>query len=376
MSVGRQDHTATVLRDGKVLVAGGYDASQAALASAEIYDPATGIFTPTAPMASGRGHHTATLLGDGLVLVAGGHDGYPGGSLASAELYDPAGRTFTSIGELTDARGSHSATTLADGTVLVAGGYTAFPFIGTDLASAEIYDPPSGRFTPTTSMHQARGRHAAALLLNGNVLVAGGLDGCCGSLSSAEIYSLSLVDTLPPRITTTGDLTVVTSSLEGAVVNYNVTVVDNIDDNPQLACAPPSGSVFPLGVTTVTCTATDSVGNVSTASFNVSVLPPLDISLSLRSSGTVSPTTGVASVSGSMACNRQTHIILSGELKQTIATRGLVVGSSPSNSNARPPGRHGRPRLRRRAAGTSPEAPSSAPSPVPATNSFRATSIR
>jgi hypothetical protein len=326
MSVARQDHTATRLPDGRVLIAGGYDQSQIGLASAEIYDPSAGTFTPTGMMSSGRGNHTATLLGGGKVLIAGGHAGFPGGSLANAELFDPASGAFAPTGSMNEARGGQSATLLADGMVLIAGGFTAFPFLGSPLASAEIYDPGTGNFMLTSSMHTARGRHAATSLPNGDVLVAGGMGQCCGGgMVTSEVFSLNLVDTLPPTIVTPGDMTVVASSSSGAVVFYNVSVIDNIDDNPQLSCQPSSGSTYPLGATTVACTATDSAGNDAQATFTITVLPPLDIAVSLVA-GSVVPKTGVASVQGSVRCNRSTHISVSGQLRQTVANRAVVDG--------------------------------------------------
>ena len=110
-----------MLPNGKVLVAGGYDGS-GSLASAELYDPASGTWTATGSLATARYAHTATLLPNGKVLVAGGYDG--SGILASAELYDPASGTWTATGSLATARDDHTATLLPNGKVLVAGGYS------------------------------------------------------------------------------------------------------------------------------------------------------------------------------------------------------------------------------------------------------------
>ncbi|HET7856379.1 MAG TPA: kelch repeat-containing protein [Gaiellaceae bacterium] len=189
MAAGRVDQTATLLGNARVLVAGGYNNSQQALTSAQLFDPLTGLFSPTGSMSSGRGSQTATLLGSGKVLVAGGFDGFPGGGLSSAELYDPATGTFTLAGGMTGQRGDHTATRLDNGEVLVAGGFTAFPCLGATRTSAELFDPVSATFRATASMGTARGRHAAAPLANGDVLVAGGNDASCtGNVATAEVF--------------------------------------------------------------------------------------------------------------------------------------------------------------------------------------------
>ena len=179
MSNGRQIHTATLLADGRVLVAGGYEAGNITLASADLYDPATDTFSATGSLAAARGSHTATLLSDGRVLVAGGGPAswsVGDASLASAELYDPTTGTFSPTGSVTTARGFHTATLLADGRVLITGGHpAAWSATGPFIASAELYDPTTGTFSPTGSLATARDLHTATLLSGGRVLVAGGL---------------------------------------------------------------------------------------------------------------------------------------------------------------------------------------------------------
>ena len=177
----RWDHTATLLPDGMVLAAGGAGSSVTALASAELYDPASSTWTETGDLADRRRSHTATLLPNGQVLVAGGKSSP---YLASAELYDPASGTWTTTGSLATARRSHTATLLPNGQVLVAGGIKG----STILASAELYDPASGTWAETGSLANARQIHTATLLPNGKVLVAGGQDKSFNGLASAELY--------------------------------------------------------------------------------------------------------------------------------------------------------------------------------------------
>ena len=194
MADARGLHTATRLADGRVLIAGGGPASWVStafpyLASAELYDPATGTFLPTGTMTMPREDHTATLLEDGRVLIVGGND-EGSHTTPTAELYDPSTGTFSPTGSLGTARGFHTATRLADGRVLIAGGdVAAWDDNGPFLASAEIYDPASGTFSPAGPLAEGRSHHAATLLPDGRVLVAGGVaNGGSTSLASAELF--------------------------------------------------------------------------------------------------------------------------------------------------------------------------------------------
>ncbi len=184
MSNGRAWHTATLLPNRKVLVAGGVKSGVAY--DTELYDPATGTWTRTGRMTADRTYHTATLLPNGKVLVAGGW-GYNLGSLgplSSTELYDSTAGTWTETGALTTARQEHTATLLPNGKVLVTGGSDFATNGYVSLSSAELYDPATGTWTATVAMSAKRSGHTATLLPNGNVLIAGGVY----PATAAELY--------------------------------------------------------------------------------------------------------------------------------------------------------------------------------------------
>jgi hypothetical protein len=236
LSVARDNLTATLLQNGKVLLVGGQQgASTAAFATADLYDPATGTFSSTGGLNTPRYLHTATLLNDGTVLIVGGQingvfvptaeiynpagsgtfantannpintrvlhtatlladgtvlitGGFNGSVIQqTAEIYDPVAHTFTSVGPMNNSRMNHTATLLTNGKVLIAGGDVN----GDIVVSAEIYDPVTRQFTYTGNMNAARQNHTATLLANGTVLIAGGLSNPSGTtgIGTAEIFN-------------------------------------------------------------------------------------------------------------------------------------------------------------------------------------------
>jgi hypothetical protein len=221
--------------------------------SAELYDPATGTFVDAGNMTTARARHTATLLNNGKVLIAGGYDGGPGGccSFASAELYDPSTGTFGATGRMAFGMQGHIATLLGDGRVLIEVGFSgdgvqgnqlydpgtgtfslagapAFPDLFATSASlltngkvlatlvslrdpgdqAEVYDPPTGTSTATAKMTTLRRSSTGTLLPEGKVLIAGGDSPGVTGHARAELY-----DPVTGTFSTTGDM--VTRSRQG-----------------------------------------------------------------------------------------------------------------------------------------------------------------
>jgi hypothetical protein len=194
---GRSEYTATLLNTGKVLVAGGRGAVNA-LKSAELFDPSAnagvGAWSPTGSLTTGRAEHTATLLPNGKVLVAGGFEDSTGAGvfLKSAELFDPSDNAgvgaWSPTGSLTTERAEHTATLLPNGKVLVAGGLNRVSGAPNWLTSVNLYDPAKAIWSATSSLTVGRDTHTATLLPGGRVLVVGGLNNN-GTLTSAEIYN-------------------------------------------------------------------------------------------------------------------------------------------------------------------------------------------
>jgi WD40 repeat protein len=182
----RASHTSTLLKDGSVLIAGGFhdrDGENVFLNTAEIYNPETGEFTPTGNMTSQRVSQNAVLLPDGRVLIVGGWENTVRSSLL--EIYDPETGTFSVAAHLPSHRDGTTSTMLNNGKVLITGGVRAR---GDFLDEALLFDPGNNSLTPAGDLNVPRFSHTATLLPDGNVLIMGG-ESVNGILSEAEIYN-------------------------------------------------------------------------------------------------------------------------------------------------------------------------------------------
>ncbi len=244
LGIGRWGHTATLLNNGKVLIAGGFIAKYDGTTAAEVYDPAAGTFAPTAgPLHYARGGHTATLLPSGEVLIVGGYSGrtndianYP----AVCEIYNPVTNSFRDSGSLNAKRGAHRATAIYNTSfplagqavelgaapanrVLISGGYSASGFV----TSLEWYYVATDSFASlSVSIINGRAFHTAVLLPNNKVLLAGG--GNSASVPVSALTSAELYDVATNTIALTGSLTVPRAAQTSTLVGGKVLVSGGI----------------------------------------------------------------------------------------------------------------------------------------------------
>ncbi len=335
MTAGVCQSSATLLLDGTVLVAGGAlsFSSPAVSNAAETYDPATAQFTATAGnMTTGVSGHTATLLKDGHVLIVGGA---PAASPATnaAELYNPQTRKFSATSYLSVARTNHTATLLSDGTVLITGGQGED---GNALASAELFDPENQIFTLLSGngscpgsprcMTTARTNHTATLQLDGTVLIAFGSDPVGVALGSTEIYNPNTrtfspgpsttprfghTATLLQRLATTITLS---SSLNPSEAGQKITLTATVKTGDGVA---PAGSVMFLDGTTVLSTVSLQPADKGIAGFSLSSL-------------TAGPHSFTAQYSGDGTHAKSTSSILVQKVNTQPTTTTLSSSPNPS----------------------------------------------
>ncbi|AUX48516.1 uncharacterized protein SOCE26_100540 [Sorangium cellulosum] len=193
LHASRVEHTATVLNDKRVLVTGGFiydpESNEQYLRSAEVFHPGSGAWESVGSMHVARAKHTETLLNDGRVLVAGGteYDRQDGGDTATAEVFEPGSDSWRAVGDMAGARSYHTATRMKDGRVLVAGGVRVREGSNEYIADVEAFDPDSDTWQPVASMSVARSFAAAMLLKDGRVLLAGGFNSE-GATAGVEVF--------------------------------------------------------------------------------------------------------------------------------------------------------------------------------------------
>jgi parallel beta-helix repeat protein len=321
LATARQDHTATLLPDGRVLIVGGADNAGNVFASAELYDPSTGLYAATGSMAAAREEHTATLLPTGQVLVTGGRN--TGGLPAGAELYDPSTGGFTSTDTMITPRQLHTATLLADGTALIVGGLDSS---NNEVSAAELYDPATGSFTSTTGgLAEARMNHTATLLADGRVFVAGGTVLGGGTIfATAEAYDPS-TDTFSTSYSMNSP-----RSTHAAVLlpDGTVLIAGGFD---SFSTTTATAEIFDPVAGTITYT-----GDMSTARsrFTATLLDTgeaLVVGGSAGSGGLASAevfdaTTGTFAPAGDLVDLRQSHTTTLLESGQALVTGGLGLG--------------------------------------------------
>ncbi|TDR43926.1 PKD repeat protein [Tahibacter aquaticus] len=270
LSTSRLRASAARLVDGRVLLAGGQDNSNAYLTSAEIWNPATGTWSATGSMATARTSATATRLADGRILIAGGHNS--AGKQGSAELFDPATQTFSTTGAMATPRSGQLAVALADGGVLVSGGYTN----SSVTTSLERYNTAAGTWSDAGALAAARSRMFTATLLNtGNVLFTGG----SGPVATAEIYAAG-GGNVPPIANfsqTTANLTVTFADASSDADGTIASRLWNFGDGTTSTATSPVKTYTASGTYSVSLSVTDNSGATNTVTKSIGVGTPANI---------------------------------------------------------------------------------------------------
>ena len=247
--------------DGKLYAVGGYDGSNA-LATVSVYDLSTHTWSAAPSLPAARRDMTVAVI-DSKLYVAGGFDN-AGHALNSLAIFNPGTGTWSSGAAMTLARG-FAGGGVADGQFWVIGG---FYFTGTShtVPTVSVYDPSTNTWADEHSLPAARDEMGTATT-TGAIYALGGWSGS----SVADSTLVFATDTIPPVLTLPSNMVLDPTSPAGAVVTYAASATDNVDGPVPVTCAPASGTQFPIGTTTVSCSASDSHGNAAAGSFTVTV---------------------------------------------------------------------------------------------------------
>jgi N-acetylneuraminic acid mutarotase len=326
----RESHTATLLSNGNVVVAGGQGSGNV-IASTEVYSPTTGAWTTSGSLNTARASANAVLLSSGSFLVAGGCvSACLGGNTATAELYNSVNGSWSYTGSMITARVYFGMVLLSSGKVLAVGGCTAQNSNGCTgvTASAEVYDPSSGTWSATGSMKAARGAFTATLLQSGKVLIAGGINSAGNPIKSAELY-----DPSTGKFSYTGSMSTARDEHTATLLangNVMVTGGENTSSVSTTKCElyNPSTKVWASGGNL--STARQEHDAVLLANGNILVSGGNKVTASttsvLSSAELYNATTGAWSKTGSMTAARVGH-------SSTLLQSGKVLNAGGSNAN-------------------------------------------
>jgi N-acetylneuraminic acid mutarotase len=329
MRSARDGHTATLLSNGNILVAGGTN-NGVGLASAELYNSTAGTWAFTGSMSVARSHARAVQLSNGSVLIMGGCvNDCLSTTTPSAEVYNPSAGTFASTGSMVQARAEFGATLLANGQVLVAGGCTAYDANGctSTTAKAEIYNPATGTWKATGALRAARHAMTATLLPSGKVLVAGGATAASDALNSSEIYDpATKVWTLGAKMVTARSDYASILIGTGKVLFTGGENINGVSISKAELYNPSSGTFTATGNMTATRLEHTAVllanGNVLVSGGNKQTL---NGATPLASTELYNPSTGTWTASGSMSNARAGHT-------STVLHSGKVINAGGSDA--------------------------------------------
>jgi len=318
--------------DGKLYVIGGQQACAPCISmtTVEVYDPVIDKWASRAPMPTARSHHRAAVI-DGKIYVVGGQNvafaGDRGREVGALEVYDPATDTWETKATMPTPRLLMSVAAL-DGRIHAIGGQD----LSTNLKTHEAYDAATDTWAADAPAPTQFVWSSAAETIGSKIYVAGRFTPSPYSITSVH-EAFTPADKAAPVLTLPGDLVANATSPAGAVVNYTVSATDNADPSPTVACAPASGSTFPVGTSVVSCTATDVAGNSSNGTFSIvvngaaaqaSILVAVVENLDLSAGATESLTSKLENALASLAAGNVTSgcNVLSAFINQVAAQSG------------------------------------------------------